>query len=143
MEIIRRGSDYALRSLSFMAQYPQGQVFDIALVAKKRHVSECFLHKIFQRLSKKGILISHRGSKGGYSLKHAPSEISAYQIIESLQGELSLNRCLSRDFSCERQSLCSIHDELKSLQQRILMELKELTIEKIAQKEAKKRSIVT
>lgn len=135
MEFIRRNSDYALRSLVYMAHFPKRKVFYLNTVAQEREVPPVFLHKIFQKLSKAKLVISHRGIGGGFSLAKDPSRITAKEIIEILQGSLAFNRCLVTRDACSRVSICSVRKNLHSLQHKFIKSLGELTLSDLVREE--------
>jgi FeS assembly SUF system regulator len=63
--------------------------------------------KILKALARAGLLVSHRGVKGGYGLARRPSEITVDEIIEALEGPIALTECLDGgadecgiEFSC-------------------------------------------
>ena len=62
-------------------------------------VSEAHMAKVFQRLSKGGLVRSSRGPGGGFELSRDPSEISLYDVYRLVEGEPSLSPCL---LGCER-----------------------------------------
>lgn len=138
MDIIRSGSDYALRSLVYMARFPKGKVFYLNTIARKRRISHVFLHKIFQKLSSADIVTSHRGIQGGFSIARDPSRITVREVLESIQGDIVLNRCIIKKDACYRTGLCSIRENLIKLQNMLSNALDGLTLEDLA-KEEKKR----
>lgn len=135
MEFIRRGTDYALRCLTYMACFPEGEVFIVASVAKKRKVSPKFLHKIFQRLTRAGILASHRGLQGGFSIARDPANITVRNIVEILQGPIAFNRCLNGRDKCDRSRTCSIKKNLDAIQKEFIDALDKLTLKRLAKEE--------
>ena len=131
MELIRRNSDYALRALSYMARFPKGLRFTIAVIARQEDIPAAFLRKIFQRLSVNKIVRSQRGPSGGFYLLREPSRLSLGEIIESTQGCFSLSRCLyARDF-CSRQRSCRVKIRLSRLQTKIEALLSKATLGEI------------
>lgn len=63
--------------------------------------------KILKALARAGLLVSHRGVKGGYGLARPPGEITVDEIIEALEGPIALTECLDGaadecgiEFSC-------------------------------------------
>ncbi|MBS4060063.1 MAG: Rrf2 family transcriptional regulator [Bacteroidetes bacterium] len=68
----------------------KANVVQIADLTKssKHHVA-----KIFQRLVKDGLLDSHRGPSGGFSLRKSPSEITLLEIYESIEGRIEVTSC--------------------------------------------------
>lgn len=135
MDLIKRSSDYALRSLVYMASFPQGKRFDVASISKARSISPVFLYKIFQKLSKARILISHRGVGGGFSISKDLSAISVREIVELLQGPIIFNRCLARKDICGMSGACSMRKNLDVLQHRFMAAFDRLTIEDLADEE--------
>jgi len=73
-------------------------------LAEKLGVSGNHLSKVLQHLQKKGIIKSHRGPKGGYSLAKPAEEISFIEIVESIDGEIPKSACIFRSSICRRKS---------------------------------------
>ena len=119
MEIIRRKTDYALRSLLYMADSPQGQVFTINTIAKKQKVPAAFLRKIFQGLASKKIISSQTGPGGGFSLLKSPQRISLKEVLEAVQGDISLSNCLFESRICSRAEECVVRDGLSIVQNKL------------------------
>lgn len=64
--------------------------------------------KLLAAMARAGILVSHRGAKGGYRLARAPSEITAADIVSAVDGPIALTVCLEHgDGACEVESMCS------------------------------------
>ena len=119
MELIRRNSDYALRSLSHIARFPLGSKFTLRTIARKEDVPFAFLRKTFQKLSRKKIVGSHLGPKGGFYLLKEPSQITLGDILEAVQGPISLSDCLRYSGSCKRIKSCRVNKKLLSIQKEI------------------------
>lgn len=119
MELIRRNSDYAFRSLVYMARFPQGKIFKVKSIAKKEDVPIAFLRKILQKLSLNKILDSQRGPQGGYYLLRKPQDISLGEILESVQGRISLSDCIFEKNLCRRRDACRIKPGLSTLQKKL------------------------
>ena len=136
MELIRRSSDYALRGLIYITSFPMGKILCLSTIAENVNVSPIFLHKVFQKLCKAGLLVSHRGIRGGFSLAKHPSRITAGEIVEILQGPIALNRCLKEKGTCSRSARCSVRKSLQVLQKEFVNSFYKLTLTKLA-KEAR------
>jgi FeS assembly SUF system regulator len=63
--------------------------------------------KLLKQLSHNGLLSSHRGTKGGYSLARPAREITVSQIIEALEGPMALTECQAPGV-CEQEHFCSV-----------------------------------
>lgn len=84
-------TDYAIRILSCLAE--QAERIGTAEISEKTGVSQRYALKILHKLVLAGLVVSVRGSKGGYLLAKAPAEITLLEIVEKINGPLSLNRC--------------------------------------------------
>lgn len=65
--------------------------------------------KILKTLARQGLLISHRGARGGYQLARPAESISVATIIDALEGPIALTECgTAPRGSCERESRCAV-----------------------------------
>lgn len=91
----------------------------IEVLCAEEQVPMSFLGKIFQSLAKAGIVKSARGSGGGFSLTRVPSEISALEVIEAIEGPIAFQRCLDLDEGCEHSTGCALCGLLTEAQDRV------------------------
>lgn len=127
MEIIRRNTDYALRALVYLAKMQGNPVF-VRKVAEEVNVSEDFLRKIFQKLTDAGVVRSHRGPKGGFSIGKTVETITVLEVMETLQGSVAINKCFLGKDTCENFDSCELKDKLVGVQQGLLDFLSGVTI---------------
>jgi Rrf2 family iron-sulfur cluster assembly transcriptional regulator len=125
---LTKGSDYGLRGILYLAKRPQGTVILASEVAEAQGLPESYLAKIFQDLTRGGLLLSHRGAKGGFSLVRPPSEISLRQVIEAIEGPIAISPCLDEREGCERMDTCGVFSALKEAQARLVKVLEETTL---------------
>ncbi len=64
-------------------------------------VSGKYLEKIMRMLSNKGIVTATRGASGGYMLAKSPKDITMGDIVRTLEDDMMLVECLSKDGSCK------------------------------------------
>ncbi|TNE64402.1 MAG: SUF system Fe-S cluster assembly regulator [Alphaproteobacteria bacterium] len=65
--------------------------------------------KILNALGRVGLLVSHRGLKGGFALAKSPDEISMVDIIEAIDGPISLTHCAETGTSdCSLDDICQM-----------------------------------
>jgi Rrf2 family iron-sulfur cluster assembly transcriptional regulator len=131
---ITRTGEYGLRGLLFLAKQPPEKVTLISKISRDQNIPEAFLAKIFQRLSKTGLLRSVRGAKGGFSLGKPAHQITMREIIEALEGPIALNRCLVKKGECEEERSCPLRPVWEELQQRVLEILDRTTMEDLAKR---------
>ncbi|UCC63446.1 MAG: Rrf2 family transcriptional regulator [Anaerolineae bacterium] len=117
---LTRGSDYAMRGMIYLAKQPRGQICLVSDVAEAQGVPESYLAKIFQDLSRSGLVISHRGAKGGFALARDPDRITLRQVIEAVEGPIALSPCLDERVGCELSEVCEVHLVLAEAQAQLL-----------------------
>jgi Rrf2 family protein len=86
-------SRYAIQALAELARagaLPGGKPVPIAELARRRDIPLQFLEQLFATLRRAGVLQSQRGVKGGYTFVRDPSEVTVLEVVELLDGELSL-----------------------------------------------------
>ena len=132
---LTRGTDYGIRGILHLAMQPFEQVTLLHDIAEQQDVPESYLAKLFQDLNKAGLVRSHRGAKGGFSLARPASEITLRQVIEALQGPISLNRCLDIRDVCPHQDQCAVSLVLREAQEQLLQTLDAATFKALAAEE--------
>ena len=80
-------SRYAVVALAELARSGERPV-PIAQIAERREMPVQFLEQLFTTLRRDGLLQSHRGMKGGYTLGRPPEEITVLEVVQSLDGRL-------------------------------------------------------
>lgn len=131
MEVIKRDTDYAFRALVHLAlKHPQ--VVSAGNLAADQGIPIAFLQKLLQRLTHAGLVQSHRGVQGGFALTREPREISAEEIVEAIQGEIAMNRCLLGKPDCQNAGSCPVQRRLAGIQQDVKHALSDLTLEDLA-----------
>ncbi len=105
---ITNQSEYAIRAIMEMAKNPE-MIYTPSSLYEKIDVPKLFLAKILQRLAKKGILKSIRGATGGFSFKKSLQDITLLEIVEAIEGNASLNKCLMDGHLCDRKNFCPVH----------------------------------
>ncbi|HMM21934.1 MAG TPA: Rrf2 family transcriptional regulator [Selenomonadales bacterium] len=123
---LNQSTDYAFRAVLHMASLPAGCVVTGAAMAGQQMIPPRFVLKIMHMLSKAGIVSSHRGTGGGFSLAKPAEEISLYDVIVAMEGELAIHRCLGERNSCNKHCTeeCPVHATLGRLQDQLIEGLK-------------------
>lgn len=119
MQITRAG-EYAVLGLMCLARRPAASVVMIDEVSREEHIPKSFAAKIFQSLVKAGLVKSIRGSGGGFELLKAPNCITVLEVIEAIEGRISMQRCLSPDEpKCEHHGGCALCGLFEQAQDRV------------------------
>lgn len=117
---LTRGGEYAIRGVLFLAHQNDGKVSMLSAIAKAQDVPPRFLAKIFQALAKAGVVKSHRGAKGGFSLARPASEVTIRDVVEAIEGPIHLNVCLIGEGECSRDKICPVHAIWEEAQDRMM-----------------------
>jgi Rrf2 family cysteine metabolism transcriptional repressor len=80
-------SRYAVVALAELARAGREPV-PIGQVAERRGIPVQFLEQLFSTLRRAGILTSHRGARGGYTLARSPDQINVLEVVQALDGVL-------------------------------------------------------
>jgi Rrf2 family protein len=117
---LTRGGEYGIRGVLYLAQQDNGKISMLSAIAKAQDVPPRFLAKIFQALAKAGIVRSHRGAKGGFSLARPAAEITIKDVIEAIEGPIYLNVCLVAPGECSRDKICPMHRVWEEAQDKMM-----------------------
>jgi FeS assembly SUF system regulator len=129
--MIRLGklTDYGLLLMSQIARSPQTELHTARDLAEKCKLPLPTVSKLLKALLQHGLLVSHRGIHGGYSLVRAPQLIPIDEIISALEGPLALTEC-STDVEglCDLESSCPIRDNQRVINKVIRGALEKVTL---------------
>ena len=108
MSISTKGR-YASRIVVFLASGPQGVPVNKHEIARAETISPAYVEQLMMALRVAGIVASHRGRAGGFSLARDPESISIADVLQALEGKLTVAPC--GDISaCDRASNCPTRD---------------------------------
>jgi FeS assembly SUF system regulator len=105
---ITRQTDYAIILLAYLASRPRERILTAREAAQECRLPVPMVSKILKTLAREGILLSHRGVKGGYSLGRLPERITIGDIIGALEGPIGMTECSSSPGSCEQEPVCPV-----------------------------------
>jgi Rrf2 family nitric oxide-sensitive transcriptional repressor len=89
---LTRHTDYALRTLSFLALHPDGSE-RITDIARRMGMSEDHCAKVVARLAALGYVETMRGRVGGVRLARAPGDIIIGDVVRATEDNLTLVEC--------------------------------------------------
>jgi Rrf2 family protein len=114
--------------LELALNFNQGTVF-LKDIAQKEEISEKYLSHLVISLKASGLISSSRGAHGGYRLAKPPSQITLMDIVQILEGNLSLVECVKNPSICSRVSKCATRDIWGKLDEKISDILSFVTLE--------------
>lgn len=106
---ITRAADYALRAVTYVADQGVNRCVPASEISDVQEIPRVFVSRILQALARAKIMVTVPGRNGGARLVRAPKDISVLDVIEAIEGSVSLNRCLIRKGLCSRDDVCQIH----------------------------------
>ena len=112
---LTKKSDYALMALKHLAEHPGNPTQSAKDMAEAYHIPPPLLAKILQTLARSGLVISHAGLYGGYSLARPASEITAFEVIRSIEGPLFIVSCTTSHGDCDLLNSCIVKEPLRKL----------------------------
>jgi len=120
-------TDYATVILSVMAK-DKNRVFAAMEMAAMTGIALPTVSKILKILVNAKVLMSTRGSKGGYTLAREPENITVAAIISALEGPIALTECSISKQACEQASGCGIRANWHLINQTIHNALESVTL---------------
>ncbi len=121
-------TDYALRTLIYLASLPKEELTNITEVTELFGVSRNHMVKVINRLGQLGYIQTVRGKNGGIRLMKPACEISVGGVVRDLE-PLELVNC-STDF-CHITAACRLRDKLAKAKSAFLAELDSCTIDEL------------
>ncbi len=118
--------DYGLMAIQYMGS------LDVNVNAKM--ISEFYrlppelLAKILQKLVRGGIIVSHNGPKGGYTLSRDLDEITVGEVIRAIEGPVRIASCYENQ-RCEHVDLCTVRTPFRKIQDSLTAFLDSMTVE--------------
>ncbi len=132
---LSKKADYALMAMKHLAlRGDRGAQAS----SSAREIAELYdipielMAKVLQRLVRRGLLASQQGTRGGYQLARVPTQISVADVIQAIDGPVTVTACSTDDGQCEQFSKCNVRDPLWRVRERILSALGECTIAELA-----------
>ncbi|EMB9231679.1 nitric oxide-sensing transcriptional repressor NsrR [Vibrio harveyi] len=121
-------TDYALRTLIYLASLPKDELTNITEVTDLFGVSRNHMVKVINRLGQLGYVHTVRGKNGGIRLMKAPQDITVGGVVRDLE-PLDLVHC-SVEF-CHITPACRLKEKLAKAKMAFLAELDGCTIEEL------------
>ena len=104
---ISKLTDYGTVILACLAAQPD-RLWTAAEVAECTHVGQPTVSKLLKKLQRSGLVVSTRGSHGGYQLAQPAAEITAARILDALEGPFAITECSGQHSTCGIESNCRV-----------------------------------
>ena len=129
---LSKKADYALLALRHMAAHSERPAHSARELAEAYDIPAELLAKVLQSLVRAGLLASHQGIHGGYGLSRSSDLISVADVIQAIDGPLTVTACSDTDHSCDQYAKCNIRDPLWRIKDRIISALSATSVSDLA-----------
>ena len=128
---LTKKADYGLIALRHLAA--TGKAASAKDIAESYGIPLPLLSKILQRLAKEGLLTSEQGTRGGYRLSREARDISAFEVIRTIDGPIILTHCFTEHTECDQSNRCPVREPLRKVHEGILRLLESISIRDLCQ----------
>src|SRR5437763_1792438 len=125
---LTKKADYALMAMKHLAERLTLGALSAKDVADAYGIPPEALAKILQKLAKAGLLHSQHGINGGYVLARAAHTISAFEVIQAIDGPLFITSCVTVRGECGQSGRCNIREPLRKVNDSIEAVLRRIKI---------------
>lgn len=126
-------TDYSIVLMTFCALRPKQPMHTTRELAAESRIPLPTVGKILKKLTRKGLMISYRGAKGGYALARKPEQISIAQVITALDGPIAITDCSTDStHKCEIECMCPVSANWQLINETVRKALGDLTLADLA-----------
>lgn len=130
--ILSKACNYGLRAVIYIAIERDKTFVSIKEISEKLDISFHFLTKILQQLTKKNILMSLKGPRGGVALAHPPEDITMADIVIAIDGPDLFTKCLLGLKDCGTAEPCPLHAQWAVIRTQMSNLFTHMTLKKLA-----------
>ena len=128
--------DYGLIALMHLARFEESP-WSAREIAEAYDIPGGLLAKVLQMMGRQGLVASHQGTKGGYTLGRRADQIKAVEVVEAIEGPVSLAQCFTSDGSCVQFEKCHLKSPLQRLNDIVSQILAQVSIAQLVEEEFK------
>lgn len=129
---LSKKADYALMAMRHLAVRQDAGSSSAREIAEAYEIPLELLAKVLQRLVRARLLVSVQGTRGGYRLGRPSAAIPVAEVIQAVDGPVTVTACSPDNHRCEQYVKCSIRDPLWKIRGRILDALTTVTVADLA-----------
>jgi len=114
--VLTKACAYGVFGVLYLVKQPKGRIVSLSEIARAEDIPEKFLAKIFQNLTRSGLIRSYRGARGGFSMARTANRITLKELLEAIQGPLCFAKCLEELEDCPKKDNCELRKVLRKAQ---------------------------
>ena len=129
---LSKKADYALIAMKHLALREGRGSSSAREIAEQYSIPVELMAKVLQRLARRGLLSSQQGTRGGYQLARESGSISLADVIQAIDGPLTVTACSAHSQRCGQFATCNVRDPLWKIRELILGALSTSTVYEMA-----------
>ena len=129
---LSKKADYALMAMKHLAIRPDAGSASAREIAEQYDIPVELMAKVLQSLARRGLVTSLQGTRGGYRLARPTAQITVAEIIQAIDGPLTVTACSTEAENCDQYAKCNVRDPLWRIRERIISALTTCTLQEIA-----------
>ncbi len=134
-----KSCEYGIRAVIIICENSkQGLVINVKEICSETNVPEQYLAKILQKLSRKKVISSIKGPKGGFFLDKQQQKLKLIDLVQAIDGDELFVGCGLGLQECSEITPCPLHKYIKTIRHDLKYMLQITTIGKLA-KDVKKQ----
>ncbi|MBK8153720.1 MAG: Rrf2 family transcriptional regulator [Saprospiraceae bacterium] len=121
LHMLSKTSKYGLKATTHMVSHHEaGKLFKVEELSTELQIPKHFLAKVMLDLTKKGILSSVKGPRGGFYFSDIQLEFTPADVIFALENDDFLRTCIMEIRPCDLQKTCPFHNKYSVIKQEII-----------------------
>lgn len=129
---------YGMRAMLDLALHYGAGLVLLKDIARRQQISERYLEQLILPLKAASLVTSMRGAHGGCALARQPSLIRLTEIVEALEGPLTLAECVNDPISCPQANICVARDIWAAMSKAMSGVLESTTLQDLVQRQREK-----
>ncbi len=130
--LFTRSAKYGIRAMTFLATLPPGRLAGAREIAESEQIPMAFLWKILQTLTKRRLIRSFKGLRGGYELAQPADRLTLKMIVEATDNTDRIASCVLGLPACGDENACPLHETWKELRSKMSAMLEQNTLADLA-----------
>ena len=131
--MLTNSSKYALKAVLYLSLHTdETKKIQVKEISDNIEIPRAYTAKLLQALSKRGIISSARGPKGGFFVDEKNKRQSLMSVIEVIDGKQKLENCMLGLSDCDEEKPCPLHFYISHSRAQLLHTLENKTIEELA-----------
>jgi len=133
MLALTKATGYGIISLGYLDSLEESAVVSAKEISEVFSIPNELLAKVLQRLTRAGLLTAHQGRGGGYSIACDTGNVSVADVVEAVEGPISIATCLKKDGRelCDQWDNCTIKTPVGIIQDRLSQLFSSITVREI------------